>query len=230
VTYNRGVLQGEVFFISGFSPQVQVLIVQLICIGGGFRHHMLTERVTRVILCSRASDTLRNNVRMHPLHPKPMTLRWLIRTVVRNWSPSCEKSVSEMQQQDSSLQETLKDDIDHVDTSTNDNTSSAITPTEDTTINTSSRDQSNLGVDRDGWKLPLPDTHHRQDSASKLSRWKGGRGRDRGRGLKEGMSNEQRLVDQGVNTRKRSRELTQLPESEVVVYDIETPDERYFDW
>ena len=43
-------LENEVFFFCGFSPTSMDVLVSILCITGAIRHHMLTDRVTRILL------------------------------------------------------------------------------------------------------------------------------------------------------------------------------------
>lgn len=84
-SFDPEALAGQVIYIGGFSSQAEVLIRQLVCLGGGMRHEMLTEEVTIALLSSNASDRLKRSVVMHPLKALPMSLHWLLRTVIKGW-------------------------------------------------------------------------------------------------------------------------------------------------
>mmetsp|Transcript_36635 Transcript_36635/g.68159 ORF Transcript_36635/g.68159 Transcript_36635/m.68159 type:complete len:582 (-) Transcript_36635:129-1874(-) len=85
--FNEKALHGEVLFVSGFSSQVEVLVRQLIIIGGGMRHQMLTEQVSIALVGSDSSDRLKRSVLLHPMKPLPLTLSWLLSVTVVGWSP-----------------------------------------------------------------------------------------------------------------------------------------------
>ena len=72
-------LQGEVFFLAGFAPDMRDYIVRLVLRGGGQRHHVLTLEVTKVFLGIHAEDRLIAEVRRHPCGAKCVPLSWLIK-------------------------------------------------------------------------------------------------------------------------------------------------------
>eukprot|EP01041_Mallomonas_annulata_P001689 gene1689-3267_t len=73
------VFSGETFFLSGLEPKLRDRLLLLILSGGGRRHPVLSEKVTKVVLGEDADPRLWDAVRCHPFSPQVVRSGWIER-------------------------------------------------------------------------------------------------------------------------------------------------------